>query len=68
MQVRTFICLSAILIAASSTRCNDSNASVDKTIGADTTIAPVETKKPNSNYKSAFKGQTRIAGVKTTTA
>ncbi len=68
MQARTFICLSAILIAASSTRCNDSNASVDKTTGADTTIAPVETKKPNSNYKSAFKGQTRVAGVKTTTA
>lgn len=34
----------------------------------DTTgLPPVETKAPNSNYKPAFKGQTRIAGVKTTT-
>jgi len=29
--------------------------------------APVETKKPNTDYKPAFEGQTRIAGVKTTT-
>lgn len=28
---------------------------------------PVETKKPNSDYKSAFAGQTRIGGVKTQT-
>ncbi len=30
-------------------------------------LPPVETKTPNSNYKPAFTGQTRIAGVKTTT-
>jgi aldose sugar dehydrogenase len=30
-------------------------------------LPPVETKSPNSNYKPAFAGQTRIAGVKTTT-
>lgn len=29
--------------------------------------APVETAQPNSNYKPAFAGQTRIKGVKTTT-
>lgn len=28
---------------------------------------PVETKQPNTDYKPAFAGQTRIAGVKTTT-
>jgi glucose/arabinose dehydrogenase len=33
----------------------------------DTTLKPVETKAPNSSYKAAFDGQTRIAGVKTTT-
>jgi glucose/arabinose dehydrogenase len=33
----------------------------------DTIIAPVEKKAPNSDYKPAFKGQTRIAGVKTKT-
>ncbi len=30
-------------------------------------LPPVESKSPNSNYKPAFTGQTRIAGVKTTT-
>jgi len=30
-------------------------------------LPPVETKAPNSNYKPAFPGQTRIAGAKTTT-
>ena len=34
---------------------------------ADSTYAPVETKAPNTDYKPAFEGQTRIAGVKTTT-
>jgi glucose/arabinose dehydrogenase len=37
---------------------------------ADTTAVtsgPVETKKGNTDYKPAFEGQTRIAGVKTTT-
>ena len=31
-------------------------------------LPPVEKKSPNSDYKSAFAGQTRIAGVKTNTA
>ena len=31
------------------------------------TLAPVETQKPNSDYKPAFEGQTRIAGIKTET-
>lgn len=43
----------------SSTASNSSNSTEN--------LAPVETEKPNSDYKSAFKGQTRIAGVKTTT-
>ncbi len=68
MQAKTFISLIAILIAASSTRCNDSNASTEKAQDLDTAGVPVETKKANSNYKPAFKGQTRVASVKTTTA
>ena len=36
--------------------------------GSDSTLAPVETKTANSDYKPAFPGQTRIAGVKTTAA
>ncbi|MCW3464990.1 PQQ-dependent sugar dehydrogenase [Chitinophaga nivalis] len=31
------------------------------------TLPPVETKDPNTNYKPAFVGQTRIGGVQTTT-
>ncbi|MGN6420772.1 MAG: PQQ-dependent sugar dehydrogenase [Pseudobacter sp.] len=34
---------------------------------ADSTGKPVETEKPNTDYKPAFAGQTRIAGVKTKT-
>jgi glucose/arabinose dehydrogenase len=34
----------------------------------DTTGRPVETEKPNADYKPAFPGQTRIAGVKTQAA
>ncbi|SHN32014.1 PQQ-dependent sugar dehydrogenase [Chitinophaga sp. CF418] len=33
----------------------------------DSSTAPVETKAPNTDYKPAFPGQTRIAGVKTRT-
>jgi aldose sugar dehydrogenase len=35
---------------------------------ADSTLAPVETQKANTDYKPAFEGQTRIAGVKSATA
>ncbi len=49
---------------------NSDTKSADETKATDSTsaaTAPVETKKPNSDYKPAFEGQTRIAGVKTTT-
>ena len=50
---------------------NDSAAASNVTTGtlnSDSTIAPVETKARNANYKPAFAGQTRVAGVKTNTA
>jgi glucose/arabinose dehydrogenase len=37
-------------------------------LGNQDTLAPVEKNKANSDYKPAFKGQTRIAGVKTKSA
>ncbi|MEP7257275.1 MAG: PQQ-dependent sugar dehydrogenase [Flavitalea sp.] len=43
-------------------------ASESKGQHSDTLIAPVETKAPNSAYKPAFAGQTRIGGVKTKAA
>ncbi|HTE28532.1 PQQ-dependent sugar dehydrogenase [Flavitalea sp.] len=45
-----------------------SGAMANQQQSRDTAIAPVETKAPNSDYKSAFAGQTRVAGVKTKTA
>ncbi len=56
--------LSSSLLGVS---CNNgaANAQGDS---ADSTLAPVETKKGNTDYKPAFEGQTRIGGVKTVTA
>lgn len=47
----------------------DSSASkeTEKESVADSTYAPVETQEANTDYKPAFEGQTRIAGVKTST-
>ncbi|HUP12853.1 MAG TPA: PQQ-dependent sugar dehydrogenase, partial [Niastella sp.] len=53
--------------------CNDSNqpaaegATTTAASSSDTLGSPVETEKPNSTYKPAFQGQTRIAGVATQT-
>lgn len=47
------------------TACNTNNCKTENS-SSDST-KPVETKPPNSTYKPAFPGQTRIASVKTTT-
>jgi len=48
---------------------NTGNSSTESrgTAALDTTGSPVETKKPNTDYKPAFAGQTRIGSIKTTT-
>jgi aldose sugar dehydrogenase len=56
-----FVCLNIITFNCSGA----STSEVNILSKSDTTIAPVETREPNSNYKSAFVGQTRVAGVKT---
>ena len=53
----------AFTLASCQTKTSE-NGDVAKT---DSTLAPVETQKPNSDYKSAFEGQTRIGGVKSET-
>jgi glucose/arabinose dehydrogenase len=71
MHSKTFLLFSASIISLCSFGCgNNSNPPVDAdhSDGDTTKKAPVETKKPNSDYKPAFAGQTRVAGVKTTTA
>src|SRR3546814_8681197 len=60
----------ATSIAVAITSCGSSGTDNQQasTPAADTArLAPVETKAPNSTYKPAFEGQTRIGGVKTTT-
>ncbi|HEX8561384.1 MAG TPA: PQQ-dependent sugar dehydrogenase [Flavobacterium sp.] len=62
--------LTAVLITLST--CNNKNATDMDSAPAETsttaqTLPPVETKAPNSDYKPAFAGQTRIAGAKTQT-
>lgn len=52
MQTKTFLCLSCILVSFYTTGCNNNVSALTDTSG----------------YSPAFKGQTRIAEVKTTTA
>lgn len=63
---------SILLILAGATfalaSCQKKPAETSDTAQADSTSAPVETQKANSDYKPAFAGQTRIGGVKSATA
>lgn len=68
MRLNRLFFPSVILLAVCFTGCTDKNRSSSTSNNADSTGSqPVETKAPNSDYKPAFAGQTRIAGVKTTT-
>ncbi len=68
MQANHFFCLSAILVFVYTTGFDNKNSSsINITNGDTTKLPPVETKKANTDYKPAFKGQTRIAGAKTVT-
>ncbi|HKZ65975.1 MAG TPA: PQQ-dependent sugar dehydrogenase [Chitinophagaceae bacterium] len=56
-------------IAVFLTACGNQTPKDNKSISAiDSSFAPVETKAPNTKYKPAFDGQTRIGAVKTKTA
>ncbi|MEO6283200.1 MAG: PQQ-dependent sugar dehydrogenase [Dyadobacter sp.] len=62
---------SILLIIAGATlafaSCQKKTSETSDAAQTDSTAAPVETQKANSDYKPAFEGQTRIAGVKSTT-
>jgi aldose sugar dehydrogenase len=72
MQSTSFYFISAIVIGLAVTGCgsNSNTNATDKDTAA-TSAAPAPAKKdpgaPNSDYKPAFEGQTRITKVKTTT-
>lgn len=70
LSIRNQSLITGLIFAASALACNgrtDSSATNNKSAESDTTSSPVETKKPNSQYKPAFAGQTRAPGVKTKT-
>lgn len=68
MQAKQFFYISAILVLMNTTGCANKNTAANNNGVADTSkLPPVETQKPNSTYKPAFEGQTRIAGAKTVT-
>ncbi len=62
MRVNSFIF--SVFLSAGIFSCNDDNAPPKEVIE---TGDPVETAPPNTNYKPAFEGQTRIGSVKTNT-
>lgn len=56
-----------LLMSFSACQSSPSNVEEPDGPGPDSTLAPVETKDPNTDYKPAFEGQTRIGGIKTST-
>lgn len=62
-KITLLVVASTYLFACGTNTVNNSTS----TYVTDTTNPPVETRRPNTNYKPAFVGQTRIAGVKTAT-
>lgn len=58
--------LFVVAMAVASCNSNKTNG-VKPPSGGDSSSAPVETKKPNTDYKPAFEGQTRVKGVHTST-
>jgi len=69
MSIKSLIIF--LFVSATFSFCNSSKPAFDNSKGNQAnvdTFPPVETLEPNSNYKPAFAGQTRINGVKTKTA
>jgi hypothetical protein len=56
-----------LIINATLVACGASNSSNSSALNRDTATPPVETRSPNTDYKPSFSGQTRAAGIVTTT-
>jgi len=65
-SLQALITGTTFLLASCGSPSGGQHNSTDST-ATDSTIGPVETKKPNSDYKPAFPGQTRVNGIKTQT-
>ncbi len=69
MPLKPYKTIVAICTVAMLSACSNSSSDKVSASASDTSkLPPVETNKANSEYKPAFNGQTRIKGVKTTTA
>ncbi len=73
MQIKNLFYLSAAtILSLQNFGCNNAVESKTNAAGttavADSTLPALETEAPNSDYKPAFAGQTRIGAVKTTSA
>jgi glucose/arabinose dehydrogenase len=68
MRTKNILFSLFIMMSVCTTSCANDGSEHSENTNTDTThLPPVETKSPNSDYKPAFSGQTRIEGVKTTT-
>ncbi|TCC90145.1 PQQ-dependent sugar dehydrogenase [Pedobacter frigiditerrae] len=68
MKTYLMILMASSLMLATSCKKKDKTEPIDEPVPTTPTNPSVETLPPNSNYKPAFTGQTRIAAVKTTTS
>src|SRR3954466_15021156 len=69
MHVKNSMFFSAFLVFICSAGCANNETNYPARNNTDTTgLPPVETKTPNTKYKPAFSGQTRVAGVRTSTS
>jgi len=70
MTIKNLLYSTAVILSSGLLSCSGNGAAPTPQAnngGDSTKLPPVETKEANSKYKPAFAGQTRIAGVKTTT-
>lgn len=68
MRIKTSLGFTGILIFFYAAGYDNHTPANNNSNSSDTLLPPVETQRPNADYKPAFAGQTRIAGIKTHTA
>ena len=68
MKAKFILIILLNLLSIYSYGCGGNNSAIENPPGDTTKLPPVETNKANTDYKPAFKGQTRITGIKTVTA
>jgi len=67
-KILALITTASLLVSACGSNVTGVNSTTTDSLSTDSVSSSVETKAPNSDKKSAFAGQTRIASVRTTTA